>query len=206
MYRPLSIIIITASLVWLFGFLKKNQLSFDGVVNNFWNELTNSSGKLKEQKSKNWESKLLFYKRYFYLSTLFLFLLMAISAFIPVLIGSNLSDIFLLTHVTVAPLFSVLLAISIVLFAHSNKFSKNDFEIRDGQESKLNLKGYLKVIFWLFALFSVSAMLSIVLSMFPILGTEGQVLLLDVHKYSTLLLLLLVIFHAGLITANSKQN
>ncbi len=207
MYSILSLIAIVASLYWLFSFLKKNEFSFGSVANKFWNELKNSISKLKEMKSNNLQANLNLFKRFFYLSTLFLFLLMALSAFIPVLLGITLSDIFLLVHVTVAPLFSVFLAILIILFAHSNRFNKEDvIENSEEQKIKLNQKGYLKVIFWLVALFSVSAMVSIVLNMFPIFGTEGQVYLLDVHKYSTLLLLLLVIFHSGLITVNSKQN
>jgi len=207
MYSILSLIAIVASLYWLFSFLKKNEFSFGSVANKFWNEHKNSISKLKEMKSNNLQANLNLFKRFFYLSTLFLFLLMALSAFIPVLLGITLSDIFLLVHVTVAPLFSVFLAILIILFAHSNRFNKDDLkENSDEQKIKINQSGYLKVIFWLVALFSVSAMVSIVLNMFPIFGTEGQVYLLDVHKYSTLLLLLLVIFHSGLITVNSKQN
>ena len=207
MYSILSIIAIVASLYWLFSFLKKNEFAFGSVANNFWSELKYSIGQLKGVKSNNLQTNLNLIKQFFYLSTLFLFLLMALSAFIPVLLGSTLSDIFLLVHVTVAPLFSVFLAILIILFAHSNRFSKKDLqENSDEQKIKFNQSGYLKVIFWLVTLFSVSAMVSIVLNMFPIFGTEGQVYLLDVHKYSTLLLLLLVIFHSGLITVNSKQN
>ena len=207
MYSILSIITIAASLYWLFNFLKKNEFSLSGVANNFWNELKFSTSKLKGMRSNNFGTNLKLFKRFFYLSTFFLFILMALSAFIPVLLGTNLSDIFLLVHVTAAPLFSIFLAIAIILFAHSNRFNKDDLkENGDEPKIKFNQSGYLKVIFWLFALFSVSAMISIVLNMFPIFGTEGQVYLLDVHKYSTLLLLLLVIFHSGLITVNSKQN
>ena len=207
MYRALSIIVIIASLYWLFSFLKKNEFSFGRVANSFLDDFKNSFGKLKGMKSNNLQTNLNLFKRFFYLATLFLFLLMALSAFIPVLSGTNLSDIFLLVHATVAPLFSVFLAILIILFAHSNRFNKDDVkENSDEQKFNFNQSGYLKVIFWLVALFSVSAMVSIVLNMFPIFGTEGQVYLLDVHKYSTLLLLLLVIFHSGLITVNSKQN
>ena len=206
-YRVLSIIVIVASLYWLFSFLKKNELTLCKVVNKFWNDFKNSFGKLKEMKSNNLGTNLIFFKRFFYLSTLFLFLLMAFSALIPVLIGIHLSDVFLLVHVTVAPLFSIFTAILIIIFAHSNRFNKDDIK-SNLEEYKINFNrnGYLKVIFWLFALFSFSAMISIVLNMFPIFGTEGQVYLLEVHKYSTLLLLLLVIFHSGLITVSSKQN
>lgn len=207
MYRVLSIIVIVASLFWLFRFFKKNKFSLGRVVNSFWNDFKNSFANLKEMKSNNLQMNLIIFKRFFYLATLFLFLLMSLTAFIPVLLGSTLSDIFLLIHVTIAPLFSIFVAILIILFAHSNRFNKSDIlENSNEQKLKFNQTGYLKLVFWLFALFSVAAMVSIVLNMFPIFGTEGQVYLLDVHKYSTLLLLLLVIFHSGLITVNSKQN
>jgi cytochrome b561 len=92
------------------------------------------------------------------------------------------------------------------LFAHSNRFNQDDVEQKlDKQKFKLNQIGFFKITFWLIALFSATAMISIVLNMFPIFGTEEQVFLLEIHKYSTLLLLLLVIFNSGLITVNSKQ-
>lgn len=206
-YRVLSIIVIVASLYWLFSFLKNNKFSISRLINSFWDDFKNSFEKLKGTKSNNLQTNLILFKRFFYFATLFLFLLMALSAFIPVILGTSLGDIFLLVHVTVAPLFSIFVAILIILFAHSNRLNKDDvIDNSDKQKIKFNQGGYLKVIFWLFTLFSLSAMISIVLNMFPIFGTEGQVYLLDVHKYSTLLLLLLVIFHSGLITVNSKQN
>ena len=64
---------------------------------------------------------------------------MALSALIPVLIGIHLSDIFLLVHVTIAPLFSVFTAILIILFAHSNRFNENDL-VKDSDEKKFKIR------------------------------------------------------------------
>jgi hypothetical protein len=207
MYRILSLIVIATSLFWLINLLKKNELSSSKIAAKLWSDFKKSFGKLKEMKSNNLQGNLKLFKSFIYISTLILFLIMALSALIPVFIGIHLSDIFLLVHVTVAPLFSVFTAILIVLFAHSNRFNKDDL-VKDSDEKKYKISqsGYIKVMFWLFALFSASAMISIVLNMFPLFGTEGQDYLLDVHKYSTLFLLLLVIFHSGLIMVNSNQN
>ena len=133
---------------------------------------------------------------------------MALSAFIPlILFGDSLSGIFLLIHVSVAPLFSIFLAILIILFAHSNQFSKYDLDnSKNNGIFIFNQMGYIKITFWLIVFFSIPTMISVILSMFPLFGTDGQLYLLEIHRYSTLIVLILVILHSGLITVNSKLD
>lgn len=210
MFRILSIFIILGSLFWLFYFLKKNKFSLSKVIYNYFSLIIQSFSNLKFFKSQNIEANLNLIKKIVYLSTLSIFLLMAISAFIPlILFGGNLSGVFLLIHVSLAPIFSILLAVLIILFAHSQMFIKSDFVLPTFNENtkeifRINKSGYLKIVFWLIGLFSIPAMISIILSMFPIFGTEGQIYLLDFHRYSTIILFVLVVFHIGLVTVESK--
>jgi len=211
MFRILSIIVIVVSFIWLSRLLNKNNFSFTNSVSSFFTAFKKSLFELKQLKSKDISSKLGWIKSFFYLSTLLLFLLMFISAFLNVIfIGDDLTGFFLLVHLTVAPLFSVFLAILIILFAHSNRFTKNDVDkITDNSgsiKSEINYSGYLKIVFWLIALLSIPTMISIILSMFPLFGTNGQQILLNIHRYSTLIIVLLVIFHIGLVSVNSIVN
>ncbi|MCP5064001.1 MAG: hypothetical protein GY936_16285 [Ignavibacteriae bacterium] len=206
MFRILSIIIIIASLLWLYRFWNSNNISLSNAANKYFTNLKDSFGNIKKYKTQSFSSKLDSFKMFFYFSTFFLFALMFLSAFIPaVLFGDNLSDLFLLVHVSVAPFFSIFLAVLIILFAHSNRFNKNDFA-NETKAFKFNQTGYIKITFWLIVLFTIPAMIAIVLNMFPLFGTEGQLLLLEIHRYSTLIIFMLVIFHSGLITVNSTLS
>jgi hypothetical protein len=133
---------------------------------------------------------------------------MALSAFTPIFIfGDSLSGLFLLLHVSIAPLFSIFLAILVILFTHSNRFNKNDLD-NSKKKGKIifNQMGYMKILYWLIIFFSIPTMISVILTMFPLFGTDGQLYLLEIHRYSTLILFILVILHIGLITVNSKLN
>ena len=206
MFRVLSIVIIIGSIIWLYRFLNKNKFSFSKVVGGYFISIKQSFSSLKLLKSQTFIENLNLLKKVVYLFTIFLFILMAISAFIPlILFGDSLSGIFLLVHVSVAPLFSIFLAILIILFAHSNRFNKNDLvDSKEKKKFNFNQFGYIKIIFWLIVLISIPTMISVILSMFPLFGTEGQLYLLEIHRYSTLILLLLVILHSGLITVYDK--
>ncbi|MEE9432293.1 MAG: hypothetical protein V3V16_14690 [Melioribacteraceae bacterium] len=208
MFRILSIVSIAASLIWLFSFWSKNSFSFSGKTNNYFSSLKKSFFEFKLLKSQNISSNFNWAKKFFYLATTFLFLLMFLSAFLNVIfLGDDLTGLFLLIHVTVAPLFSVFLAILVILFAHSNRFSENDFNnLTENKRIRHNRSGYIKITFWLITLFSIPAMTSIILSMFPLFGTNGQHILLDIHRYSTLIIFVLVILHTGLSSIRSNSN
>ena len=208
MFRVLSIVTIIGLIIWLYRLFNKSKLSFSEVLSNYFISLKNSISRLKLLKTQNSLANLTLLKRMIYLFTLFLFFILALSAFIPlILFGDSLSGIFLLIHVSVAPLFSIFLAILIILFAHSNQFSKYDLDnSKNNGIFIFNQMGYIKITFWLIVFFSIPTMISVILSMFPLFGTEGQLYLLEIHRYSTLIVLILVILHSGLITVNSKLN
>ncbi len=207
MFRILSIIIVIASFVWLFRYWNKNNLSFSKIVNTYFRSLKDS---ITSFKIRNIFSDFNQIRRFLYLTTLLFFILMALSSFLYVFIfGDYLTGLFLLAHVSIAPLFSIFLAILIILTAHSNLFNKNDFiSITDKSEDektvKLNKDGFLKITFWLIVFFSLPTMISIILSMFPLFGTEGQIYLLNIHRYSALILLVLVIIHTGVFKISAK--
>lgn len=211
MFRILSLIIIISSFIWLYRLWGKKGFSFSRVSSLYWASFKNSFKIFRKTDEENTSDKLISIRRFFYLSTLLLFILMFLSAYIPIILGSSLTGLFLLVHVTIAPLFSVFLAVLIVLTAHSNGFNKTDF-VNSVNDSKnrfntgFNLSGYSKFTFWLIVLFSIPTMVSIILGMFPLFGTEGQIYLLNLHRYSTLILLVLVIIHSGIFIIQSESK
>ena len=211
MFRILSFLLIVGSLIWLYNFGKKNGFTISDLFKKFFSNFKNLINNISSLKNELFAQKIKIIKNIFYTITTSLFLVMAISAFLPaIIIGGNLSGIFLLIHVSFAPFFAISLAITIVLFAHSNQFAKNDFvsqnEIENNKLPKFNNDGYLKLIFWLMAIFSLPAIISIILNMFPLFGTEGQNILLEIHRYSTLLMFILVVLQSGYLATKFRNE
>lgn len=124
------------------------------------------------------------------------FLLLGLTGFLPVLIlGDRLSGTLLIVHVTVAPLFALCLCALALLWAHRLRFDEEDWQFvlepahRKAPRLERRVRLALKVGFWLVLLFSLPLMGSIILSLFPLFGTEGETLLIRVHGYSALLFL-----------------
>lgn len=210
MFRILSIVAFIVSFIWIFKYLKKSEISFREISNYYFTGLKNSCSDLKSIRLKTLTENLHSFQSIVYLLTILGFIIMLISGFISLLFtGGALTGILLMIHVSVAPLISITFAILVVLFAHSNRFNDNDIIISNEDDGKKEIKykdsAYLKINFWLISVFSLPAMVSIILTMFPLFGTEGQINLLEIHRYSVLIISILVIFHIGLLSVSSKQ-
>ena len=143
-----------------------------------------------------------------YLLALLCFVVLVITAFYPVLVqGEHLSGYLLMVHATFAPVFAGCLAVLAVMRADNCRFDKTDWPwlqrllrrapVAGPPDAKYSL--VRKICFWLIVVLALPVILSIVLGMFPLFGTEGQELLLNLHRYSTLLLAAVAILHTYLI-------
>jgi len=154
MFRILSIVAFVLSFVWIFRYLKQNETSLKEISNNYFAELKNSFSDLKSLKSKSFPEKLQSLRVFIYLFTLLELFIMMFTGFAPlVFTGSDLTGIFLLIHVTVAPLIAITFAMLVVLYAQSNSFNENDVVVKSGEngngKSVLKSTAYLKINFWL---------------------------------------------------------
>jgi len=77
----------------------------------------------------------------------------------------------LLAHVSFGGLFTVSLSALIVFRAEASRF--------DGKDTGK------KICFWLMTIAGLALILSAMLPMFPLLGTEGQQWMLKIHEFST---------------------
>jgi cytochrome b subunit of formate dehydrogenase len=148
-------------------------------------------------------------KHFFYLATLGSALLLAITGFLPVIIfGAAVSNVALMLHLLLAPLFAVGVAALSLFYAQRHRFNKEDWgrvsqwirKARPGTTPAHPSTGQ-KICFWLGLLLAVPAMASTVLMMYPFYGTDGQEWLLHLHGYTGLLLLLVVMLHVCLVLA-----
>ncbi|OHB77647.1 MAG: hypothetical protein A2Z25_04655 [Planctomycetes bacterium RBG_16_55_9] len=146
-----------------------------------------------------------------YLVALFSFAVLALTGFYPVLIlGKHITGYLVMIHATFAPVFAVCLAVLAVLWARQCRFTPGDwpwFErlVRrvtsaEGAEAPSRRSCFgQKVTFWLIILLALPLALSILLSMYPLVGTHWQELLLSLHRFTAYVFSLVVIVHTVLL-------
>ena len=150
-------------------------------------------------------------RRLIYLLALLCFVVLLITGFYPVLVyGEHLSGFLLILHATFAPVFTACLAVLVVFWADNCRFDKNCWPWLQKflkKETVGEKRGVgQKICFWLIALLALPVILSVVLSMFPFFGTEGQEFLLNLHRYSALLLALAAIVHTYLVIRTRMEQ
>jgi len=139
-----------------------------------------------------------------FLLAILCFVILAVTGFVPrVIFGSAISGWWLMIHATAAPVFAACIAILAVLWADRNRLDKNYWPLLNrilGRQPKRvvapekhELK--LRICFWIILVLSLPVILSAVVSMFPLFGTHGQEVLLQIHRYCTLLLSLFAIVY-----------
>ena len=122
------------------------------------------------------------------------FALMLISGFTHLLLfGEPMSGLLLLLHMAIAPFLALLMVAIIAISAGFNFFSEEDFS------GRLSCATIQKIIFWLFSMLSLILILSALLTMFSFFSLEQSNILLTIHRYTALLMSVLVIIYFGCI-------
>jgi hypothetical protein len=108
-----------------------------------------------------------------------------------------MSGLFMMIHASTALLASICLVAFVFLFSNSNQLSLEELKKLAGdyrQKKNLDSQIMLKVLYWLIIALILPTMLSIILMLYPLFGTDGLEFLADVHRWSVLLLTICVIF------------
>jgi len=132
---------------------------------------------------------------------------LVITGFVPPLMwGQSISGYWLMIHVTAGGILVACLAALAVIWADRCRFNPSDRPwakasawARKAKQAPLPDTASLtvpeKICFWLIIALALPVVLSIVLSMFPIFGTDMQKLLAQVHRYLALAFATVVIIH-----------
>jgi cytochrome b subunit of formate dehydrogenase len=147
-----------------------------------------------------------------YLVAIFSFVVLAITGFYPVLIlGGHITGYLVMVHATFAPVFAACLAILAVLWARRCCFTPGDWPWFErlvqrvtraggaGEVQRSNSCLGQKITFWLILFLALPLALSILLSMYSLLGTHWQEFLLCLHRYTAYVFSLVVIIHTVLL-------
>lgn len=133
-------------------------------------------------------------------------LVLTLTGFIPpIFYGDLLGGYALILHASAAPVFMVTVAFIALVWAHSCRFNRHDwdsfFGVSDhGPESGPIHSGLgWKLSFWVASALAIPVSLSILLGMYPIFGTHDQEVLLSLHRYTSLALVLSAMTHLYLV-------
>lgn len=174
-FQIIASITIISGLSWFFISLKNSDLTIAELVEKFnlklkysFGQLTNFSGQHKNQKINNIKNASIYFG-------LLLFDVLFVTAYIPVLFGFEIGGILLQLHLIAAFLFAPIVSVALLFLISETDTLKNS------------------LLLWGIVLSVFLAVISILLSMFPLFGSEGQTILLLIHKISTMFMFLLVI-------------
>ena len=127
-------------------------------------------------------------------------LIMALSGFIPVIfLGKPMAGYLLMLHFAIAPLFALCIVLLSVVWPYKHCFNKDDWLllkniVKRKKADKRDIKKYhtlyQKLSFWFLIVLALPVLFSVLFSMYPIFDNIGLTFLLDLHRYSALLLVL----------------
>ncbi len=211
--RIISYIILIGTFTWLYLIFKSNKSDLKSAWQWFVNELKALWSDIKNFKSLKWADWIKNFKKYLYLIAYLCFIVLALSGLIPYLLGIHLTGYLLLIHVAVTPLFALCLVIIALIWAQEHRFNqknwewiKNNLFLKPGLQEPTGKNDLLKkLFFWLFLVFGMF-LTSIVLSMYPIFGSDGQKFLLDFHKFSAVIITAVVALHTCVLIQMKKTG
>ncbi len=143
------------------------------------------------------------------------FLVLAVTGFFPVLIlGKSIFGYWMMIHVIFGGVFAFCLALLAVLWAQDNSldvsccpllrklFSEDSGDVPSGGRAEL----LQRAVFWLLMSLAVPLVLSILLSMFTLFGTDIQKFLLACHRYIALGFAVIAVAFAYLAMINNAKK
>jgi len=142
-----------------------------------------------ERKSRwNWWEMLV------YLGTTVSVAILGVTAFFAVIRFGALEDWLLFAHMFGAGAFVVALPVLAITWCEANRFGRR--AASDEAASVAPRFFWLpKVMFWLILVSGLAVSATMLLSMLPLFGTEDLHCLLDIHRYSGLVVVVAMVFH-----------
>jgi hypothetical protein len=115
--------------------------------------------------------------------------LLAITGFGPKLVGGEVKGWTLLAHIAIAPLFILGLTVVVPQWAGRCRFAGR------GGSFAVGVNMAQRQMFWIVLLLGFVSLVTMLIAMRPIYGPAGQRTLIEVHSYSSLLLLIAMVPH-----------
>ena len=117
---------------------------------------------------------------------------LALTSFVEVFRHGELGGWPLFFHMSGAGAFTAILPLVLLSWAHLNQF---EIGPASGKAGPSKFYWLTKVTFWTIMVAGVVVTMTMLVSMLPIFGTDGLSLLLDLHRYSGLIVVLALVLH-----------
>ncbi|MHB8897185.1 MAG: hypothetical protein ACYC6Y_00410 [Thermoguttaceae bacterium] len=127
-----------------------------------------------------------------YVATIGCVAVLALTSFVEFLRHGELLGWPLFFHMFGAGTFTALLPLLALSWAHLNQFEVGPASARSAPAKFYWLP---KLMFWVILASGVVVTMTMLVSMLPIFGTDGLRVLLDLHRYSGLVVVLALVFH-----------
>jgi hypothetical protein len=146
----------------------------------------------------NWWEKLV------YLGALVSVAGLGFTSFYTVLRFGGMHGWWLFAHMFGAGALTAILPLAALTWCGASRFGRSSPHASD--ESDLPRFFWLpRVMFWLFLLAGLAVMLTMLISMLPIFGTDGLEILLDLHRYTGLLAVVALLIHCYCVVLQRAQ-
>ncbi len=145
-------------------------------------------------RAKRPRRRLNLWERLVYLGALASVTTLAVTAFYTVLQYDGMHGWWLFAHMFGAGALVVVLPLLAINWAGPSRFGHG----RAAEEEETFATRFFwipKLMFWLFLLSGLTVMLTMLLSMLPIFGTDGLHVLLDIHRYAGLMAVVVLAIH-----------
>ena len=194
LFGILLAVIIMILILNFFLLIRKKNTNPANIWQTLKSDIISGLGMIKKTE---WKKGSLFNRiRHFLFGfSILLFVIMAVSGLLLPLFWQPTTGLLLLAHVFIAPFFALAVTLSIGLFAHKLQFTSADYQfLQNRQKAQKQKMIFLKKIhFWLFVPAVILNIGSIVCAMYTLFGTSGQDWLINIHRYSALVLLVLTV-------------
>jgi len=204
MLRIIILIVFSVTFGWIITSFRSRPDGLKEAWHWFSQNCKTLVSDLKRIKTIGMSEILKLVKKGVYILVLICFLILAITGFVPFLIfGEHMSGFTLMLHVAVSPVFAVCMAISALIWAHEHRFDERNWQwvkeliLKRAMHQK-NIPGMYdflkKFFFWLSVLFSLSVS-SVILLMYPIVGSAIQDFLLGFHRFGAMGVTVAIVMH-----------
>lgn len=130
-----------------------------------------------------------------YLATVVSVTILGVTSFYSVIRFGVLDGWWLFAHMFGAGAFVFVLPVLAITWGLANRFGRRAVTEEESRGGDARFFWLPKLMYWLLLVSGLAVCLTMLLSMLPLFGTEGLEILLDIHRYTGLLVVVALVIH-----------
>lgn len=129
---------------------------------------------------------------------------LGVSAFLPILTHGHMTGYYMLLHTVFAGAFLLMFTLYVLLWSEDHVFTCEQGGGNEGEKGSPFRRGS-KICFWIMLLAGILAIGSMLVNMLPYLSTSQQAIMIDLHRYTSLCVVLTGIIHAYMVLIGKRS-